>query len=523
MAKSRSQSTKEFAPCDRTVVRGRTAGGLFERISAHDRFQVEVKRNYVPGHAQPTRYELFTYLFLPNSLGISPRTYAPDDFYRDLQNYVRLRTPRLTPKQIFESAQSPIVLLSRLAEDATASSRTDRIVSNLKLLHPVAKIAVSGLTSSAASEGGPGPDAYLDATQRAFDFWEAFLSRLRGLREPLAQADSPEVDAAYRLVDEALSLLAEQTLLERYQGLEELDQSKKIRKLRTRIRNFAAAEQHRREEQRAASGVPPMKDEELLERLSLLKKYSSEVLFLTTERRPEGKTIEHLALAGAAGLAMAFATAVTFFSQRFWSNFSVELFLAFVCGYMFKDRIKEVARGWLGALLNKRLDDHRLLLRSRDGKRQLGYIRERVRFLGLDEVPAEVLRKRRSWTEHALLDAAGVRGEVVLLHRREVVFDPAAVTAPGERTHADGLSDISRLDIRSLLAKMDDPRSKRRRFRGDVVETVRYQRTYPVYLITATRANPSSTPMVVSAARILLNRKGVRGIESVDEESALAA
>jgi hypothetical protein len=166
--------------------------------------------------------------------------------------------------------------------------------------------------------------------------------------------------------------------------------------------------------------------------------------------------------------------------------------------------------------LNKRRDDHRLLLSSRDGARRIGYIRERLRFLGPADVPSDVLRMRRSWTEHDLLDAPKTRGEVVLVHRREVVFDPSALGAIGERARSDGLSDIARLDVRPFLTKMDDPRARRRRFQGDRVETVRYHRAYPIFLITATRANPDEPLVAVTAARVLLNRKGVRRIESLE-------
>ena len=497
-------------------MRGRSADGLFERVSAHDRYQVEVKRTYAPGRAQQTRYELYTYLFLPYTLGVSSRTYGPSDFYRDVQNYIRLRTPRLTADQVLESEQSPLVLLERLARDASARDRNGRIVANLKLLHPVAKIALTALTRTDDRVSDRNKDSSIRRTQRALELCETLLDRFHALRASLATLSSSEVDGAYRLVDEALSLFFEQTLLERHEALDQLDETKKAQKLQARIRDLIAAGQQHRDRQRAAAGAPPLQDHELLERLSLLKKYSSEVLFLRTDRKPEGKTIEHLALAGAAGLAMAFATLVTFYSQRFWNTYSIELFLAFVCGYMFKDRIKEIARGWFASVLNKRLDDHRLLLYARDGVRQLGYIRERVRFIKPDEAPPDVLLRRKGWTEQALLDTPVVRGEVVLVHRREVVFDPAALAAPGERAPSDGISDIARLDIRPLLAKMDDPRGKRLRFNGDRVETVRYQRTYPVYLITATRSDPNQAPAVVTAARILLNRKGVRGIDTLD-------
>ena len=71
------------------------------------------------------------------------------------------------------------------------------------------------------------------------------------------------------------------------------------------------------------------------------------------------------------------------------------------------------------------------------------------------------------------------------------------------------------MDIRPFLAKMDDPQTERRRLKDDRVETVRYQRTYAVYLITAARTSRDAPLAPVSSVRILLNRKGVRGIEAI--------
>lgn len=496
--------SRELSP-----VGGESTGSPIERISIHDKYQFEVKRSYLLGHHQQTRFELYTYVFLPNTLDVSSRTYAPADFYRNVQNYVRLRTPRLSFEEIGQDERSPLVLLERLASETRNESKVSRIVANLKLLHPVTKTALNDFGADALERR----EELAHRTEEVLDFLKTLLSRLRSVKARMEGNSSAEVLSALRLMDEAMSLLAEQTLLDLYQALDESECSDNSEGLRSRIREFAAGEHEHRSALRDSVGAPPMAEEELLDRLSLLKKYSSQVLYLRTERKPEGKAVEHLVLAIAAGLAMSFATMVTFYSQLAWHAFSLKLFVAFVAGYMFKDRIKEIVRGWLSSGLNKRLDDHRLLLYLRGGAQQIGYIRERVRFAKEVDVPNDVLEKRRCWTEAAVLDDLAVREEKVLVHRREVVLTAGAREAIGEQAPSDGISDIARFDIRPFLAKMDDPKSKRRRFRGDRVETARYRRSYPIYVITAAKAGSDGSVATVSVARIQLTRKGILSIE----------
>ncbi|HKI84146.1 MAG TPA: hypothetical protein VKA63_07410, partial [Candidatus Krumholzibacteria bacterium] len=63
-------------------------------IGIHDRYQVELKMGYtLPEEVRSTSYELDLYLYAPRSLGINPETYSKQQFYSDLQTYIRLKTP----------------------------------------------------------------------------------------------------------------------------------------------------------------------------------------------------------------------------------------------------------------------------------------------------------------------------------------------------------------------------------------------------------------------------------------------
>ena len=80
-----------------------------ETIKIHDKYQFEIKLGYqLAGDKKTTAYDIETYLFFPNSLGINPHTYGKDVFYNDIQTYIRLKTPTILLKDIVTGKGSPL-------------------------------------------------------------------------------------------------------------------------------------------------------------------------------------------------------------------------------------------------------------------------------------------------------------------------------------------------------------------------------------------------------------------------------
>ena len=110
------------------------------RVSSHGAYQLEFKIDYRLSPAEKTRYVVNTYIFVPHSLGINTRTYSNRDFHRDIQNYVRLKTPRLPLEVLATDPASPLVNCERiLAIDRWVENEQhrDHLVNNLKLMRPV--------------------------------------------------------------------------------------------------------------------------------------------------------------------------------------------------------------------------------------------------------------------------------------------------------------------------------------------------------------------------------------------------
>ena len=63
--------------------------------------QFEIKLRYaLPEEQKRAVYDFAVYLFLPPSLGISGANYRKENFYDDIQSYIRLRTPEVSFENI---------------------------------------------------------------------------------------------------------------------------------------------------------------------------------------------------------------------------------------------------------------------------------------------------------------------------------------------------------------------------------------------------------------------------------------
>jgi hypothetical protein len=76
-----------------------------QAVKPHDKYQIEIKLDYSLDEGKKTTYQVSTYIFIPPSLGINKNTYSKEDFYRDIQNYIRLKTPTLILREFIEYQQ----------------------------------------------------------------------------------------------------------------------------------------------------------------------------------------------------------------------------------------------------------------------------------------------------------------------------------------------------------------------------------------------------------------------------------
>lgn len=506
---------------------------VLRRVTIHDRYQLEFKLGYPLTPGQETRYKIDTYIFVPRSLGIDRDTYTEREFYRDIQNYVRMKTPRFRLRELLSAPHSPLNNCERILhtqDPALLKLKEEELISSFKFLRAILKSAIRAHLARYVWHHGRKqftPDLALPLAESVDELLETTQELTRRYRALAPYVDVEPIPTrlrqSYRLTDEAISLVVEEGLLQAFllvdRHLDRATYRQRGAALKKRIEAHVQAElQHRQ----AMGYGPPLRrkgdNEEYLFRTSILKKYTSSVLWLSTSVKREGTTLEHVLYALAAGVSMVFATVVAFYFQLRFGTFTFPVFVALVVGYMFKDRIKEIGRSLSARFLHNILYDRRTVIHTQDRRHELGYVREKVEYVSEKDVPAEVLASR---DRGILAELANDRqGETIIRYTKAVVLHADALDA----VHTNGLeitaiNDIMRYDIRPYLRKMDNPTQRKWLLENGKLYRVRCHKTYHLNFVSVYRSvDEPDQPTIYQRTQVVLDRKGICRIVLGDEE-----
>ena len=138
-------------------MRDTRAGRLLQqRLDVHDRKQLELKIELQPsGRTKRSRYRLELFLHVPGSLYINSETYPREDVYAGVHNYVRLKTPELSLRELLTLEASPLCRLLRW-RDGTEALGEDQVVALAKLVACAVRGALRRFASRSAGAAGPG-------------------------------------------------------------------------------------------------------------------------------------------------------------------------------------------------------------------------------------------------------------------------------------------------------------------------------------------------------------------------------
>ena len=493
---------------------------VHSNIEVHDRFQLEFKYDYEMLPSRVTRYKVVTYLFVPRSLDIHAATYPSTEFYRDLKNYVRLKTPAFSLAEIADLPQSPLGRAEEIVQRENWVKLYDigsALITNFKFLRAILKNALDDCLDDlkVRRRGSAVLAAFHRCLSDTHRITKAILARYRAL-EPFIKV--PDVDArvirSFTLTDESISLVVEEAMVDLIKLMDQTDHVGDLHTERAMLVDLVETERLYRRARHFASVLEPQADKgEFLFRLSALKKFTSNVLFLRTATQREGTVLEQILFALAAGVSMLFATIIAFYFQQRYGNFTFPFLLALVVGYMFKDRIKESMRGTSSRLLRNVVYQRRTQLTTLDGSAKLGYIRERVSFVAEEAVPVPVMTARNR-NVMADLDNDGqgetvIRYEkVVVLHRR--AFHEIYRNAPG----ISAVKDIMRFDIRAFLRKMDEPVQRWSYLNNGTVEDLRLPKVYFLNFVHRYETLSGDRTVNVERVRATLTRRGLVKVQT---------
>lgn len=467
----------------------------------HDNLSVEFKFGFdVDREVDINDFAVNMWLFVPNSMNISPDTYGKHLFYRDMKSNVRLITPVLSLEEMTHETALPYMYLKeaigKLSVDADGK---DDYEYHLKMFAAIFKSAlrrdVAQLRTSKNLEsiGQLTDDFYVNVT--------GVLKRYRSLKDFAERM--PILDRKHYLaVDEYLSSLAQ---AECAKALRMLDSPASqvpedvLAKLVFLLRQESC---YVRRNGYSWFSKDPDSNRDVMYRHGLLKKYIESDLYIGLDKKRDGVAVEQLYYSIAAGIAMIFATAVGWLTQVKFGNITLPLFIVLVISYMLKDRIKDLMRFYFAHKLGNKYFDKKSPIKI--GQNKIGELKEGVDFISGAKIYPEVRRLREMAS--VMDDESRILEEKVLLYRERCRIDSKALSSEKQYLFR-GINEIVRLHFSRFMQKMDNPSAWVSVLERDgKVNSIAVQRLYYINVVFQLKHRSQSEYRHYSIA---LNRDGI--------------
>ena len=420
----------------------------------HDNFSVEFKFGFNCVHdGVKDDFAVNSWIFVPNSLDINPENYGKSQFYRDIKSNVRLITPVYKLREMAQEDSLPLKSLTS-AIHAVVQAPSDQLAVDAYEYHlkMFAAIFKSALRDKAKAMLEALPDAS-DLIERYVTRTQNVLSRFRALYEVI---DLPTVPAKiknnFRMSDEFMSHVMEVRTISLIKRIDSFKDAS-CEQMRSRLVGMVADEHAYRDKvQFQMLNGEPKRDRALLHHYGMLKKYAEGELYIKLDKKKDGVALQQIYYSLAAGVAMVFATAVSWYYQQKYGSVTLPLFIVLVVSYMMKDRIKDLLRYYFAHRLGNNYYDKKATIAV--GKTKVGEIKEGFDFISEKKIPQEVrtLREKSSFVD----DESEIFEEKVLLYRQRAVLDDKAL-AVKDKYPRKGLNEILRLHLYRYVQKMDNP------------------------------------------------------------------
>lgn len=422
----------------------------------HDNFAVEFKFGFnctVDGVKDD--FAVNAWIFVPNSLDITPENYGKNQFYRDIKSNVRLITPVYSLQQLSQDDSFPLrsltMAMKKVAEAPHDTKTVDAFEYHLKMFAAIFKSALRDLTarlrSSCALPDASGlVDEYVESSHEA-------LTQFRKLYKFIDLPDIPErIKTSFRMCDEFMTHVLDVRTMHLIKQMDSSKDRPDLAPLRQKFVDLLTNEHaYRKDVGYAMLSGEPTRDRQLVHHYGMLKKFIESELYIRLDKKKDGVAVQQIYYSLAAGVAMVFATAVSWHSQQKYGSVTLPLFVALVISYILKDRIKDLLRYYFAHKLGNQYYDKKALITI--GKTKVGEIKEGFDFISAKKVPSEVkkMRENSSFVE----DESNIFDEKVLLYRQRVRLDDKAL-AVEDQYPREGVNEILRLHLNRFTHKMDN-------------------------------------------------------------------
>ena len=472
-----------------------------DNIKLHDTSQFEIKISY-PVNFKKRRsiYEVDVFLFSPYHLNINSKNYTKEDFYRQIKNYIRLKTPLFSLKEIIHHAKSPIFLL----KESLKEDNLEKIEYHVKMLCSILKSTTRNYVRNL--DLNQKKDRLKEDLNDFNDFVLKFTKIFRKLKKKFIDCQSY---LFYCYADEFISLCLEAYSFELLEQLK--TQSAAFQKKYIPIFiEFVEKERRHRKRMGFLSIPDPKTDNEIMiYRKSHLKKYALSILFLSTLIKESGKILKQMSFGLAAALAMIFATLVAVFSSKYYGPLTLPFVTIVVIAYIFKDRIKDVVKHFFAnKVLRDYVSDHKLKIYDSKNKK-IGIFREQFQFISSQKLPQKI-KKIRNSDPFAKVTYSKVK-EVIFYYSKKVRISSKRVAKSLKDYEFKAIDDIFRLNFDFIMRKCDDSNKKLiYPVNENKYEMVKGKKYYYFFLVLRYK---NGNEEEYKSYRLTLGRKGIKRLE----------
>ncbi|TFF94718.1 MAG: hypothetical protein EU544_04135 [Promethearchaeota archaeon] len=490
-------------------------------IERHDLYNFETKIDYKleRTNKKKTSYLLNTYIFLPETLQINQESYPKEQFFLDLNNRIRFKTPQMTIRGLLDKKNelSPInIILKKFMhiEHGTLTPKVKtRIEREIRLLACIVKVTLRDQFSYLFTEfdqlriQGNIEDLIKHFLGSISDFQE----EMSCLRDKFLMGQIPfNLREVFRFADEYISLQIQEWVTKALRFFE-----KKISpQLQKLMINIIEHEQNYRRNLNQRSVIERNTENEGFSYYEgILKKYVQGVLYLDKEKKdPKSSSLE-LLYSIAAGFAMFMSLFLGFLILSNYVENSIPFLIGVVVIYMLKDRIKDNIRSISEKAVGLVFPDKRDDIVDEFYQKKIGISKEKANFIKWEEIPPEILELRRSSSKSALEEEG--KPENVIFYTQKISLLNRIIEEI--HTRKKDLSNIIRFNIKEFLRYADDPIEKYTYWNPEEkrIETIPIAKVYHINVILkmSTFHDKKLETVKFRKFRVILDQDGIKRVE----------
>ncbi len=499
------------------------------RIGVHDSNHFEVKLDYAIGSHGRSRYNVDYYFFVPASLGVNKHTYRDQQFFSDVQAYIRFKTPSRTMASLAgnpSNLQDIRELVAKLRAKPRDREVLQQMSYQLRMFGCIKRVNIRdrsrGLREklSELNEQESANQVLLSDVGHISDALvndiAAVIGEWRELRPDFVDGRLPRAaNETFAYVDEYLSLVIEMkmaSIVRRIDAItipigDALDQT------RADARDLLLRERSYRDSAGYSTVAKEDEDDHFVYRQGLLKKFLTSVLWLDLSKEKEGRRVANMGAAIAAGFAMFFALMATLVAGEYYDINSWNFIAAGVATYILKDRIKDWLKAFLGMRFSRFLADYSIQVRDPLTNARIGRCRESFSFVDPSDIPENVLGLRMRDAKSSI--EAMAKPEVIMHYSKQVNLRGKDMI---ERMHLEdnNVNDIVRFCLSQFLARADDPTSSIPYYveEEDLVERRSFRKVYHLNLIMVMRSKGNGRA-ALKRVRVIFDKNAIRELQEV--------